>query len=738
MEYNNYVEIPRDTRNKLSGKENIHNLSLQASMISELKDDICKQKELRTLIIFDGDGTVSKKDLKEIIQTSEKLRVLSLPSCGIKDLPDSIGSLKHLRYIDISGCSLRKLPNSICKLYHLQVFALSSCESLPENFSQLISLRHFLTNDETVSKIREVVRLTSIQGLTEFHVEHGNSCNLEQLKNLAELRGQLRIKGLQKVTRKDDAVKAKITEKVNLESLALEWDRNERDNDDAEILESLCPNPLIRELHIINFPGKKLPNWLLSQNSGKYLRALSLKGCAKVPNLPSFDQCFPNCIFLALGELDLVKELPPLPPKLMFSYIELPLLVSFVTTDDFQMAEERKEFISMVVKQMANYCKLRDVFVPINLLSTLSSSLPPISKRLGGETNISTSSTKCKKFLSKLDRVGDPENIPTDELMDMWVTGMDCQLEMIITNQALSVSFQNLYSLSSLCLSNILTITSLPPEEVLCELKHLQSIDITDCYLLTSFGGISALTSLKKLKLQGSCLEWKAPSDGSVLPSELEELEFWNCANIDVIIERSKLAKLHTLKFFYCSIKKINLITLSSLAELEIVLCSQPFVLEGLSSVHALHGLRVTKCPMISLSSPDDKLSSQITFTEIDDLSLLRLIMSDETVSKLEGLVIRSFEGGFINDEPFEYLASLNFLIIDDCQITSMPTKLKGLTNLYSLSLRNCKKLHDLTVLPEDLPELVIKDCPILEKRYGSAGPKHKHIAHIPRILFQW
>ncbi|KAJ4754258.1 Disease resistance protein (CC-NBS-LRR class) family [Rhynchospora pubera] len=105
MEYNNYVEIPRDTRNKLSGKENVHHLSLQASMISELKDDICKQKELRTLIIFDGDGTVSKKDLKEIIQTSEKLRVLSLPSCGIKDLPDSIGSLKHLRYIDISGCS---------------------------------------------------------------------------------------------------------------------------------------------------------------------------------------------------------------------------------------------------------------------------------------------------------------------------------------------------------------------------------------------------------------------------------------------------------------------------------------------------------------------------------------------------------------------------------------------------------------------------------------------------------
>ncbi|KAJ1685215.1 hypothetical protein LUZ63_016605 [Rhynchospora breviuscula] len=300
------------------------------------------------------------------------------------------------------------------------------------------------------------------------------------------------------------------------------------------------------------------------------------------------------------------------------------------------------------------------------------------------------------------------------------------------------MSLQNLHCLFKLVLHKILTITSLPPEEVLGALKNLQSIEIVDCYLLTSFGGISALTSLKMLNIYGSCLELQVSSDRSLLLSQLEELTFQECANIDVIIEHSDLPELCTLYYRNCSINKINLTNLLKLTNFTIEGCSQPFVLEGLSSLGGLDYLWVWKCPKVYLSSPEDKYASLLYCLVIDDLSLLTLMLSDKTISELEKLVILSVGGGAINGEVFKCLTSLKYLGFGACQITSLPTTMKGLANLHTLLLDDCKKLDNLNFLPENLKKLEIEDCPILEKQYGNGGRKYKKIAHIPIILFKW
>ncbi|KAJ3699145.1 hypothetical protein LUZ61_002850 [Rhynchospora tenuis] len=219
-------------------------------------------------------------------------------------------------------------------------------------------------------------------------------------------------------------------------------------------------------------------------------------------------------------------------------------------------------------------------------------------------------------------------------------------------------------------------------------------------------------------------------SDGNILPDNLEALKFQNCENIDFLIERSTLPELHTIRFVFCSIKKINLTNLSKLKQLSILGCSSE--LEGLSSSE-LNLLQVWDCPEIR---PVDTYKSQLPLVDIDDTSLLRLIQSDK-ISELVDLEISFTKGGPIDDKVFEKLTSLKCLTFHSCKITSLPPTLKGLATLCTLRLRNCQKLHDLRVLPSNLKMLEIEGCPIVEKQYGRNGPKHEHIAHIPRIVFK-
>ncbi|XP_078175940.1 putative disease resistance protein At3g14460 [Carex rostrata] len=150
IDNSNCEEVPSHISNMLSrSSENIRHISLPSSMINRFKKELCLMKNIRTFCV-QPNSFVPKKVLQDILKNFEKLRVLFLPECG-DDLPEFIGNLKHLRYLNIYGSQpIKKLPDSICKLYHLQTLVLPYCESLPKDFSELISLRCFETVRDTM------------------------------------------------------------------------------------------------------------------------------------------------------------------------------------------------------------------------------------------------------------------------------------------------------------------------------------------------------------------------------------------------------------------------------------------------------------------------------------------------------------------------------------------------------------------------------------------------------------
>jgi Leucine-rich repeat (LRR) protein len=744
------LDIPSE-KGKLSENENIHHLSLCTSMINEVKDDICRQKNLRTLICFEEGGTILKNELEKILQKCKKLRVLSLPSCGIEDLPSSVSNLKHLRYMDISGSSLLELPNSICKLYHLQVLALTSCESIPKDFSNLVSLRVFETNEETISKISHVGLLTSLQRLSKFHVMNRDGHELRQLENLTEVQGLLHISGLENVTNVEDAVKAKIRDKKFLGCVVFEWNGDIRATDDTAILEALQPHPYVRSLAIRTFKGRRLPNWLLNQKSRQHLDLLQLDCCTEVEDLSSILQSLPNCSSLMLGGFDSLREFPSLPPKLNKAYIDLPPLLTCVAADDLNSNEERKRSTLKIAQKIAEIAKHSSSQLPFYFSFHIIEYLQKVKRRIKAAPEIPNRSLKWQEFLLRVESIAS-----RDELFDLWIMCMDCELQTMfdrgdevrldlpssltiliiecgsITNQALSMCIQNLVLLTKLHLRKILTITSLPPKEVLSVLNHLQSMKLEDCYLLTSLGGIQALTDLRKLKLYGCPI-----LNGSdvLLPSTLEKIDVRKSADVDVIIEKSNIPYVHCLTIFGCLMKKICLIHLSSLKKLGIGDCPNLCSLKGLSSLSELDDLGVWDCPHVDACV--EKYPYPLHNASFDDPSVLKRILADESISSLKSLQFFC-KADSIDDGVFRNLTSLTDLTFQNCQITSLPSNLRVLSALRYLEISNCQDLCRLTELPESLKEVRIEDCPNLKKMCQRDGPDWDKIANIPRKIIIW
>ena len=65
---------------------------------------------------------------------------------------------------------------------------------------------------------------------------------------------------------------------------------------------------------------------------------------------------------------------------------------------------------------------------------------------------------------------------------------------------------------------------------------------------------------------------------------------------------------------------------------------------------------------------------------------------------------------------------------------------LQHLTSLKALDIRNCRKLKCLTKekLPDSLSYLIVRECPLLEKRCQfEKGEEWCFIAHIPEIVIK-
>ncbi|KAJ9558476.1 hypothetical protein OSB04_013090 [Centaurea solstitialis] len=249
---------------------------------------------------------LSNNVLAELLPKLHFIRVLSLRNHrSITEVPQSIGTLKHIRYLNFSRTSIEWLPKQVGDLYNLQSLLLRDCRelsSLRVSFVKLINLRHLDINDTPSLKKMPlgIGGLTGLQTLSKVIIEGDDGFKISELKGLTDLKGQIYIVGLDKVTGPIQAKDANLIQKEDVHDLVMEWsdvfDGSRNHMIECEVLEGLRPPPKLRELEILFYGGKIFPSWV-GEPSFDRLTKLTLRGCKRCTDLP------------ALGRLQSLKEL---------------------------------------------------------------------------------------------------------------------------------------------------------------------------------------------------------------------------------------------------------------------------------------------------------------------------------------------------------------------------------------------------------------------------------------------
>ncbi|XP_078150860.1 putative disease resistance protein RGA3 [Carex rostrata] len=700
--------------------------------------DICNSSNLRTIIL----GNPFIDDISEVISqistNCRNLRVLDVWSRGYKILPRVVKDLRNLRMLNLCWSSIKELPDSIVQLYHLQFLWLpSSVKTLPKKLSNLIKLKYIkIVNSDgyvvnTLPPVPYLGKLSSLQCLNKFHVRKKEGYELQQLGRLKEIGGSLKIVNLQNVRHKDEAVGARLIDKPKLKRLDLMWAKSAEINGlEIEVIEALRPPANLEVLKIHGYRGSAYPTWLKEDYFIKNIKDVNFYNCNALTILPSNLHQFRHCSVLVIENLGALRELTTFPENLArLSIVKCPSLI-VVCENELQVNENQSILESKFVKFYVGYytnvldlelksfeqtCSVKNCAEQFQIMEIAARDN---ALQLSENQDVNRAWCYCHQhrmnFILKCSSRANKLKLPF--MLRNFFLGYCC-----VSDGALSDCLRGMTTLEELYLEGIMTITTLPPAEVLGSLQRLRVVEIKHCWYLRSLGGMHALHRLERF-LVNACLCLEMESGYTLLPSTLQSFTIINCT-VPQSIFNNDLPCLLNVAINSCIVpRSLSFRRLTLLKSLVLLDCPGLVSIEGLEARPFINTLQLLQLPNVAVESVLESWQGcQILY--ISSLVMLNKLLSSQDFLPPLTLGITYCQEETISFEKSDGLQSIKVLLFSESTTKSLPKTLSDFSTLKEIWFRGCPEISKLPELPGSVEYIHISGCPLLRERCQPNGP---------------
>ncbi|KAL4194060.1 hypothetical protein AMTRI_Chr05g66820 [Amborella trichopoda] len=283
--------------------------------------------------------------------------------------------------------------------------------------------------------------------------------------------------------------------------------------------------------------------------------------------------------------------------------------------------------------------------------------------------------------------------------INVWIQWWDCPLQYLPDD----FSHEKLVVLDLSCSNALFDLSNNSVKPLFPKLK---SLHLNNCYNLERIPDCSLYPNLEKLML-AECpnLEELPDSLGSL--ANLKELDVTGCYNLSRY--PASIGRMRSLRYLRMGIISIAALPddfghLSNLEELNMEWCEQ--LKELPKSFRSLTSLRILKIREINLIP-----SFFSGFSSLEEL--------EAEFCNLEGMI----------PDGFEKLSSLKTLSLGNNNFQGLPSSMRGLSQLETLSVKYCKQLVAIPELPTSLKVLDAPGCKSLQ-----TIPKLSHLSKLENL----